>query len=93
MSLSRQHVPFRMCIGCRSRKRKGEMIRFVRNASGSIVTGTKNLQGRGFYLCPDLTCLNTAYKRMRRTDFLKRVDLEDLSSRITRERKKQEDGE
>ncbi len=92
MSLSR-HIPFRMCIGCGSRRKKDEMIRFVQDASGSIVTGIKNLQGRGFYLCSDLACLDTARKKMRRVSFLKSVDLEELRSRITREKGKQEEEE
>jgi len=92
MSLSR-HIPFRRCVGCGSRREKGEMIRFVQDASVSIVVGTKGLQGRGFYLCSDLACLDTARKKMRRDGFLKSIDLEGLRSWITREKGKQEDRE
>ena len=92
MSLSR-HIPFRMCIGCGSRRKKDEMIRFVQDASGSIVTGPGNLRGRGFYLCPDLVCLDTARKKMRRVRSLKSVDFEELRYRISREKGKQEEEE
>ncbi len=92
MSLSR-HIPYRRCIGCGSRREKGEMIRFVRDASGSMVLDNKNLQGRGYYLCSSLACLDTARKRLRRNGFLKSIDLEGLRSWISREKRKQEDWE
>ena len=92
MSLSR-HIPYRRCIGCGSRREKNEMIRLVRSASGSIGIDTKSLQGRGFYLCSDLDCLNTASKKMRKNAFLKSIDLEGLRTWITRKKGKQEDGE
>ncbi len=47
----RGHIPIRMCVGCRSRKRKEEMIRFT--------PGNE----RGAYLCPDLKCLKRAEKK------------------------------
>jgi uncharacterized protein len=52
------HVPVRMCIGCRSRRKKEELVRLTRNAEG----------GRGLYLCPDADCLRRAQKRMKRED-------------------------
>lgn len=92
MSLSR-HIPFRRCIGCGSRREKGEMLRFVQGPAGSIVVDTKGLQGRGFYLCSDLACLDAARKKMRRGGFLKSIDLEGLRSWITQEKGKQEERE
>jgi len=85
---SLRHIPVRMCIGCRKRRKKGEMIRFVQDASGAILISNKNTQGRGFYLCLELACLSMALKKMRRFGSLKPADLEGLRSRMTREKEK-----
>jgi predicted RNA-binding protein YlxR (DUF448 family) len=56
----------RMCMGCRSRKRKDELLRFVRSAKGSFMHGDeKDTGGRGFYLCPDPRCLKKAQRKYR----------------------------
>ena len=58
------HAPVRTCIGCREKKKKEEMIWLTQSAPGVVlVNGKKPHQGRGFYLCPDLRCLNMAKKK------------------------------
>jgi hypothetical protein len=53
-----------MCIGCRRRRKKEEMLRFIRSAEGVIfINEMKNPTGRGIYLCPDLQCLKIAQKK------------------------------
>jgi len=52
----RGHIPIRMCIGCRKRRRKEEMIRFTRGVDGNIIQSKD--RGRGFYICQDPTCFN-----------------------------------
>ena len=60
------HVPIRMCMGCRKRRKKVEMIRFIRTAGGeALAPGGKNQDGRGLYLCPDVSCLKAAKKKRR----------------------------
>ena len=50
-------------MGCKNRKKKEEMIRFIRDSGGRlIIDKMKNLKGRGFYLCPDIRCLKKAQK-------------------------------
>ena len=88
-----RHIPIRMCIGCGNRRKKGELIRFVREGSRSVSLDARRHTGRGFYLCPDPACLNTARKKMRRTGFLEAVDLEVLKSRIPWEKEKREEEE
>ena len=42
------------------------MIRFTRAAGGeALALGRKNQDGRGLYLCPDLSCLKAAKKKRR----------------------------
>jgi predicted RNA-binding protein YlxR (DUF448 family) len=60
----RGHIPTRMCIGCRGRKRKEEMVRLTQDSNGFLrVSEQKNFSGRGVYLCPDRTCLMKAQKK------------------------------
>jgi predicted RNA-binding protein YlxR (DUF448 family) len=60
------HIPIRMCIGCRSRKKKEEMLRFIHTVDGiALFNKNSETNGRGFYLCPDVTCLKMAQKKGR----------------------------
>lgn len=57
-------IPMRMCMGCRERKAKQELLRVVRTPEGLVTvdkTGRKN--GRGAYICKDnVSCLERAVK-------------------------------
>ncbi len=56
-------IPQRQCIGCGEMKSKREMIRVIKTNEEQIfmdATGKKN--GRGAYICPNLSCLNKAIK-------------------------------
>lgn len=56
-------IPMRMCVGCRERRDKRELVRIVRTPEGIVVvdpTGKKS--GRGAYICPSLTCLEKVIK-------------------------------
>jgi uncharacterized protein len=88
-----RHVPIRMCIGCGSRRTKGELIRFGRDGSRSVSRDARQNTGRSFYLCPDSGCLNTVRKKMKRGGFLEGLDFEVLESRIGREKEKREEVE
>jgi len=60
----KRHHPIRMCIGCRKKRKKEEMVRFVRNSDGVLfMSEKKNLNGRGYYLCSDRMCLKSAKKK------------------------------
>jgi predicted RNA-binding protein YlxR (DUF448 family) len=55
-----------MCIGCRRKRKKEEMLRFIQTTDGVVfVNERKRFNGRGFYLCPDLVCLKMAQKKER----------------------------
>lgn len=56
-------IPQRQCIGCGEMKNKREMIRVIKTNEEQIfmdTTGKKN--GRGAYICLNLSCLNKAIK-------------------------------
>jgi predicted RNA-binding protein YlxR (DUF448 family) len=73
----RGHVPIRTCLGCRQERRKEELIWFVQNSDRVVrINGKKPHQGRGFYLCPDLGCLNMAKKKNKGIRFMETKDFE-----------------
>ena len=56
-------VPKRQCVGCGEMKTKKEMMRVVKTTDNEVVldfTGKKN--GRGAYLCHNISCLEKARK-------------------------------
>ncbi len=70
----RGHIPIRMCMGCRKRREKKELIRLTKNAEGAFAPGEKkNSPGRGFYLCPDPECFTRAQKKQPKG--IPRIDL------------------
>ena len=57
MKSTKRHTPQRTCVACRQGSNKGELVRLVRIADGSIevdTSGRKN--GRGAYLCRAREC-------------------------------------
>ena len=61
--LKQKKIPMRMCVACRESKPKRELIRVVRNKEGEIsVDTTGKAQSRGAYLCPNVECLEKAFK-------------------------------
>lgn len=61
--MRKRHTPMRSCVGCRSSLPKRDLIRVVREPSGTIdldLTGKRS--GRGVYLCPNKECLDKVIK-------------------------------
>lgn len=57
-------VPLRKCVGCQEMRPKRELIRIVHTPEDTLLvdpTGKKN--GRGAYLCQQLSCFKMAQKR------------------------------
>ena len=67
--MSEKKVPLRMCMACRERKAKKEMLRVVKNESGVHLDFTGKMQGRGAYLCDSEECLKKLlrYKLVNKT--------------------------
>jgi hypothetical protein len=56
-------IPQRMCVGCKEKKGKKDLIRIVRTPEAEIlVDPTGKKAGRGAYICPEVECLNKAVK-------------------------------
>ncbi len=59
-------VPERKCMGCNEKHIKKELVRIVRLPNGCVeldTTGKKN--GRGAYICPNISCYEKALKTKR----------------------------
>ncbi|MBC7335585.1 MAG: YlxR family protein, partial [Clostridia bacterium] len=58
-----RHVPERMCLGCRAKRPKRELVRVVRTPAGEVlIDPTGKRSGRGAYVCPQEECLRKAIK-------------------------------
>ncbi len=56
-------VPERRCVGCMKPRPKRECIRICRTPDGQIKTDpTGKMNGRGAYICRDVSCLEKAIK-------------------------------
>ena len=59
-------IPQRTCMGCNEKKDKNQLIRIVKNKENEIhVDRTGKMEGRGTYICDDITCLERVIKSKR----------------------------
>lgn len=57
------YKPCRMCMVCRERKSKNELVRIVRSKSGDInLDETGKADGRGAYICKSKECIEKLFK-------------------------------
>ncbi|BAT70912.1 hypothetical protein TST_0102 [Thermosulfidibacter takaii ABI70S6] len=55
--------PIRMCVGCRQRKSKYELLRFVAREGKIFFDPYYKAEGRGMSICPSRKCLQKALKK------------------------------
>lgn len=55
--------PQRSCIGCGEKKDKKDLLRIVRSPEEYAVDLQGRKNGRGAYICKDLSCLEKAEKK------------------------------
>ena len=54
-------IPMRMCVSCRERFAKKDLIRIVASADGKVqVDPTGRMPGRGAYVCHNPECMTKA---------------------------------
>jgi predicted RNA-binding protein YlxR (DUF448 family) len=54
--------PERQCVGCRTRRPQGELVRLAR-VDDRVVPWHRGMAGRSAYLCPEVQCLEAAERR------------------------------
>ncbi|MBN1277536.1 MAG: YlxR family protein [Deltaproteobacteria bacterium] len=58
MVSKRGHIPIRTCISCGKRQSKIDLLRIVLNDKGYVVRDIDmKAEGRGAYVCTDISCL------------------------------------
>ncbi len=62
--MKERKIPLRKCLGCNEQKSKKELIRILKNKENEIsIDFTGKANGRGAYICKNISCFETAYKR------------------------------
>lgn len=57
-------MPVRTCIGCNLKRPKQELLRIVLSTDGHVAVDMGGrMDGRGAYLCKDLSCIEAALKK------------------------------
>jgi uncharacterized protein len=56
-----KHAPTRTCLGCRTARPKGALVRLVRREDGRVVVDASG-PGRGAYVCAERGCVERALK-------------------------------
>jgi predicted RNA-binding protein YlxR (DUF448 family) len=79
-------TPWRTCIGCRTVRAKGALVRLARRPGGEVVVDAAG-GGRGAYLCEDAACLARGLDRGRlRHAFRKPCEVRPTLAEEVRER-------
>ena len=69
--MSVRKIPLRKCIGCGENKPKKELVRVVKNKDLEVkIDPTGKMNGRGAYICPNISCLEKAQKSKRLSNAL-----------------------
>ncbi len=83
-------LPLRVCVGCKEKKNKKELVRIVKTPEGTIeVDFAGKKAGRGAYICPQEKCLDIAIKKKSLEKSLKQsltqIILEELKESLSNE--------
>ncbi len=77
-------IPLRICVGCREKKPKRELLRLVRTPDGKVrLDPGGKISGRGAYICKQAACLKTALKGKRLEKILEHPLSEEVIAGIT----------
>ena len=57
------YLPTRMCVACRAKKRKQELVKIVKLDKEYKICSSHVEGCRGIYLCKDVNCFNLACKK------------------------------
>ncbi len=59
-----KNQPERRCIGCRTSFSKASLIRIVKKSDGEVIIDKNGkADGRGAYICKDMSCIEKAFKK------------------------------
>ncbi|MBE7043960.1 MAG: YlxR family protein [Ruminococcaceae bacterium] len=76
------YVPQRMCIACRQKHPKKDLIRIIKTEQGARLDEQMNLPGRGAYLCRNDACVLNAHKKKALSKHFKMAVPEEIYQQI-----------
>ena len=80
------HIPLRTCVGCGKKGAKHQFIRVVKDRDGNIrVDRHHTAHGRGAYVCPNKSCVDSAKKTRGFNRSFKQIISESIYERIIAE--------
>ena len=80
----KRKIPLRLCVGCRTKRAKGELVRLVRTPQGELLIDLRGkVSGRGAYICRNLSCFELALKGKRLEKNLAHPLSEEIIAEIT----------
>ncbi len=56
-------ISYRMCVSCRKRKEKQDLIRLIKTDGGAALDESFKAQSRGAYVCKNEQCILNAKSR------------------------------
>ncbi len=82
--IKQKKIPLSLCIGCRGKKPKKELVRIVKTPEGKVALDSSGKKaGRGAYICPREVCFKQAVKGKRLERNLQQPVSSDLIAEIS----------
>ncbi len=78
-------IPERMCVSCRQRKPKNQLIRIVKNNDIAKIDQNKKETSRAIYVCKDIQCIEKLKRNKALNKFLGCDGSEDLYNSLKKE--------
>lgn len=79
------YIPKRMCVSCRQRKTKDELIRIAKSNEDAVIDADKKENSRAIYVCKDMQCIEKLKKNKAIYRFLQVDGSEDLYNKLKNE--------
>lgn len=79
------YIPKRMCVSCRQRKTKDELIRIAKSNEDAVIDSDKKENSRAIYVCKDMQCIEKLKKNKAIYRFLQVDGSEDLYNKLKNE--------
>lgn len=57
------HIPFRMCVACRTRKEQSQFFRITVREGVPVIDDNPTRVGRSAYICKNAECIKKARKK------------------------------
>jgi len=77
--MKKNKIPERMCVSCRKKIPKKQLVRIVKTKEkGILVDTTGKISGKGAYICKEYECLD----KLRKTNYLVKLFEQSIDAKI-----------